>query len=149
MLNNFIAVRLRMLFITSRVLLMARATNRKRGICLRGAKSRGPLLLQSVLLGQMPQNLCPILVEHSATGQSTGSNWHPSKLSENLLLTEVYNLQISRLAPLGYNIHTFGPKTGKIICTLRFFENIDKICDFLKLFKKDLDFLKDYCLKMQ
>jgi hypothetical protein len=40
-------------------------------------------------------------------------------------------------------------KMGKIICTWRFFANIDKICDFLKLFMKDLEVLKDYSLEMQ
>ena len=65
------------------------------------------------------------------------------------LCPEVYNLQVTRLAPLGNNIRTFGQKMGKIIRTWRFFENIDKICDFLKLFMKDIEFLKDYSLKMQ
>jgi hypothetical protein len=51
--------------------------------------------------------------------------------------------------PLGKKISTLRADLGKNIRTWRFFENIDKICDFLKLFMKDLEFLKDYSLKLQ
>ena len=63
--------------------------------------------------------------------------------------SEVYNLQKCREAPLGKKISTLRADLGKNIHTRRFFENIDKICDFLKLFMKDLEFLKDYSLKLQ
>ena len=64
-------------------------------------------------------------------------------------MPEVYNLQKCREAPLGKKISTLRADLGKNIRTWRFFENIDKICDFLKLFMKDLEFLKDCSLKLQ